>query len=93
VTIVNNNSALGQCLPLVEQAYGARSGKPSDLMLFRNVDFTLIAKAMGCQGIRVERPDEIGPALEVALAAEAPVVVDVVTDPRVQAPAPWIPEQ
>ena len=93
VTIVNNNSALGQCLSLVEQAYGARSGKPSDLMRFRNVDFTLIAKAMGCQGIRVERPDEIGPALEEALAAEAPVVVDVVTDPRVQAPAPWIPEQ
>jgi acetolactate synthase-1/2/3 large subunit len=92
VTIVNNNSALGQCLPLVEQAYGERSGKPSDLMRFRNVDFALIAKAMGCQGIRVERPDEIGPALENALAAEGPVVVDVVTDPRVQAPAPWIPE-
>ena len=92
VTIVNNNSALGQCLPLVEQAYGERSGKPSDLMRFRNVDFALIAKAMGCQGIRVESPDEIGPALENALAAEGPVVVDVVTDPRVQAPPPWIPE-
>jgi thiamine pyrophosphate-dependent acetolactate synthase large subunit-like protein len=58
-------------------------------MRFRKVDFTLIAKAMGCQGIRVERPDEIGPALENALAAEAPVV-DVETDPRVQARAPWI---
>jgi acetolactate synthase I/II/III large subunit len=92
VTIVNNNSALGQCLPLVERAYGTRSGKPSDLMRFRNVDFTHIAKAMGCQGIRVERPDEIGPALDDALAAEAPVVVDVVTDPRVEAPAPWLPE-
>jgi len=93
VTIVNNNSALGQCLPLVEQAYGARSGNPSDLMRFRNVDFTRIAKAFGCQGIRVERPNEIGPALKNALAAEAPVVVDVVTDPRVQAPAPWLPEK
>jgi acetolactate synthase-1/2/3 large subunit len=92
VTIVNNNSALGQCLPLVEQAYGGRSGKPSDLMRFRNVDFSQLAKAMGCQGIRVERPDEIGPALGHALAAEAPVVVDVVTDPRVQAPEPWLPE-
>jgi acetolactate synthase-1/2/3 large subunit len=93
VTVVNNNSALGQCLPLVEQAYGARSGKPSDLMRFRNIDFTSIAKGMGCQGIRVERPEEIGPALEAALAAEAPVVVDVVTDPRVPAPAPWLPEE
>ena len=92
VTVVNNNSALGQCLPGVEQAYGARSGIPSDLMRFRNVDFTLIAKAMGCQGIRVERPHEIASALKAALAADAPVVVDVVTDPRVQAPAPWLPE-
>jgi acetolactate synthase-1/2/3 large subunit len=92
VTIVNNNSALAQCLPEVEQAYGTRSGKPSDLMRFRDVDFTRIAKAMGCEGIRVERPDEIGLALKTALAAEAPVVVDVVTDPRVQAPAPWLPE-
>ena len=92
VTVVNNNSALGQCLPLVEQAYGDRSGKPSDLMRFRNVDFTSIAKAMGCQGIRVERPEEIGPALDNALAADAPVVIDVVTDPRVQAPSPWLPE-
>jgi acetolactate synthase-1/2/3 large subunit len=93
VTIVNNNSALGQCLVPVEQAYGGRSGKPSDLMRFRNVDFTLIAKAMGCQGIRVEHPDEIGKALETAFAAEGQVVVDVVTDPRPQAPAPWLPEQ
>ena len=92
VTVVNNNSALGQCLPLVEAAYGSRSGRPSDLMRFRNVDFTVIAKAMGCQGIRVERPEEIGPALNRALSADAPAVVDVVTDPRVQAPAPWLPE-
>ena len=62
-------------------------------MRFRNVDFTLIAKAMGCQGIRVERPDEIGKALETAFAADDQVVVDVVTDPRARAPEPWLPEQ
>ena len=93
VTIVNNNSALGQCVDLVERAYGGRSGRPSDLMRFRNVDFTAIARAMGCQGIRVERPEEIGPALETALAADAQVVVDVVTDPEPRAPAPWLPER
>ena len=93
VTIVNNNSALGQCVVPVEQAYGGRSGKPSDLMRFRDVDFTVIAKAMGCQGIRVERPGEIGKALETALAADGQVVVDVVTDPRARAPEPWLPEQ
>jgi acetolactate synthase I/II/III large subunit len=92
VTIVNNNSALGQCLVPVEQAYGGRSGEPSDLMRFRDVNFSLIAKAMGCQGIRVERPDEIGKALETAFAAHDQVVVDVVTDPRALAPAPWLPE-
>lgn len=92
VTIVNNNSALSQCLPLVEKEYRGRSGKPSDLMRFRNVDFTAVAKALGCRGIRVERPEEIAPALEKALAAAAPVVIDVVTDARVQAPSPWLPE-
>jgi acetolactate synthase-1/2/3 large subunit len=93
VTIVNNNSALAQCIAGVEQAYEGRSGNPSDLVRFRNVDFTAIAKAMGCQGIRVERPEEIGPALETALAADAPVVVDVVTDPEPRAPAPWLPDK
>jgi acetolactate synthase-1/2/3 large subunit len=38
---------------------------------------------MGCVGIRVERADELSSALEQALAAGCPAVVDVVTSGRV----------
>jgi acetolactate synthase I/II/III large subunit len=40
-----------------------------------------VAEALGCVGLRVERPDELGDALDAAFAADRPVVVDVRTDP------------
>jgi acetolactate synthase-1/2/3 large subunit len=50
-----------------------------------------IAEEMGCLGIRVERPDEIAPALREAGAADRPVAVHVFTDVSCNAPEPWIP--
>jgi acetolactate synthase-1/2/3 large subunit len=41
---------------------------------------------MGALGIRVERPTEIAPALEHALKANRPVIIDVVTDIDALAP-------
>jgi thiamine pyrophosphate-dependent acetolactate synthase large subunit-like protein len=41
---------------------------------------------MGAVGMRVEKPGELGPAIEKALKAERPVVIDVVTDIDVLAP-------
>ena len=46
---------------------------------------------MGCLGIRVEHPDEIGGALRQALAAEQPTVVEVMTGLEYRAPEPWSP--
>ncbi|HWB83811.1 MAG TPA: thiamine pyrophosphate-binding protein [Bryobacteraceae bacterium] len=91
VTVVNNNSGFGQCLIPVERVYGSRAGKPSDLTGFSKVNFARIAEDLGCRGIRVEHPDEIGPALDTALGANGPTVIDVVTDPRPRAPAPLAP--
>lgn len=91
VAIVNNNSGFGQCMIPVERVYDGRPGNPGDLTCFTNVNFARIAEEMGCCGIRVERPEEIGPALDRALSAGGPVVVDVVTDPRPRAPVPWMP--
>ena len=45
-----------------------------------------IAQEMGALGIRVEKPGDIAPALERALAADRPVVIDVVTDIEALAP-------
>jgi thiamine pyrophosphate-dependent acetolactate synthase large subunit-like protein len=39
--------------------------------------FDLLAQAMGVHGRRVEKPDEIGPALKEALAMNAPALIDV----------------
>jgi acetolactate synthase-1/2/3 large subunit len=44
-------------------------------------NFATVAQGLGCEGIRVERPDEITGALDAAFAGTRPVVVDVRTDP------------
>jgi acetolactate synthase-1/2/3 large subunit len=48
-------------------------------------DFVAVAKAGGCDGVRVERPDELPAALERARQANAagvPFVVDAPVDPN-----------
>jgi pyruvate dehydrogenase (quinone) len=49
----------------------------------KNPDFALLAQAVGLKGRRVEDPADVRPALEQALEASGPVLVDVVTDPNV----------
>ena len=51
-----------------------------------STDFVAIAKAMGADGIRVERETNLDDALEKALAANLPFVVDVIIDPQETAP-------
>lgn len=57
----------------------------------KSVNFSRVAEAMGCMGLRVEKAADIRPALEKALAAGRPAVVDVVTDGRIQAKRAWVP--
>ena len=45
-----------------------------------------MAEALGCHGELVERPEELRPALERALSAGAPALVNVLTDPSVAYP-------
>ncbi len=91
VTVVNNNHCLGQTITGINRAYGDRQGKRHEMYKFREVNFARLAQEMGCIGIRVERPEEIADALEAALKADAPSVVDIVTDPECTAPTPWMP--
>ena len=45
-------------------------------------DFVGLAEAMGCAGLRAEKPSEVGPTLEKALAInDRPVVVEFKCDP------------
>jgi acetolactate synthase I/II/III large subunit len=91
VTIINNNNGLAQGIDDVHAMYGDRPGNPEELYAFEPVSFAQIAQDMGCLGIRVEHPDEIGGALRQALAAERPAVVEVMTGLRYRAPEPWAP--
>jgi acetolactate synthase-1/2/3 large subunit len=69
ITVVFNNNALGWVL---------HGGGPFAAE-FNDFDHAAIARAMGCRGRRVERPEDLGPALQEALAARAPTVLDVRT--------------
>ncbi len=45
---------------------------------------------LGLEGIRVDKPEQIGPAWDQALAARRPVVIEAVTDPEVPTLPPHI---
>lgn len=89
--VVNNNSGFGQGWPNLLKVQGNKLGDPAELLRFGNTDFAAIARSFGLQGFRVERPDEIAPALRRAIAADETVIVDVVTSIEARAPEPWLP--
>jgi len=49
---------------------------------FGNPDFVTLARAFGCEGVRVEAAKELRPALEHALSATVPVLIDCPVDYR-----------
>jgi acetolactate synthase I/II/III large subunit len=88
VILVNNNAALQQVRKGIDTAYGGSQwGRAKEMWVFRDVNFARVAEEMGCLGIRVERPGEVGPAIERAFAAGRPTLIDVVTD--VEASPAW----
>ena len=92
VTVVNNNHSLNQEQAGVEAVYGGRSAGSDELWLFADTDFAPIAESLGCLGLTVRQPSEIGPALERAFAADRPAVIDVKTDVAGIAPLAWTPD-
>lgn len=78
VWVVMNNCAFGTIAGLEYQHYEhhfgtlfTREGKPY------SPDFAAIARAYGIDGITVEKAEDFKPALEKALAANKPYVIDV----------------
>ena len=89
--VINNNSGFGQNLTGVRRIAGNRPGRGEELIRFGPTDFTAVARSFGVESVRVERADQIAPALAAALEAGGPMVVDVVTDLEPRAPEPWAP--
>lgn len=76
VVIIKNNS-LGQ----IKWEQIVFLGNPEYGVELYNPDFAKFAEACGGLGITVERPEEIRPALESALASGRPTIVEVLVDP------------
>jgi acetolactate synthase-1/2/3 large subunit len=58
----------------------------------RSVDFAKVADSLGCVGFRVEKPADVRGALDKALAAGRPAVVDIVSDAAITAKRGWVPQ-
>jgi thiamine pyrophosphate-dependent acetolactate synthase large subunit-like protein len=80
--ICNNGSY--KLLKLNIQQYWRERGMPehdfpaSFDLLQPEIRFDLMAQSMGVGSVRVERPDQIGPALDAALADDKPFLIDLV---------------
>jgi acetolactate synthase-1/2/3 large subunit len=87
VTVVNNNASGNQSKRGFDRAYGGeQTEKARELWTFNPMNFARLAEDMGALGLRVEKPAQFAPALERALAAKRPAIIDVVTDVEALAP-------
>ena len=77
VIIILNNHELGMIR--VEQQV---EKYPNFATSLHNPDFAVYAQSCGGEGIRVEKPDDLAPAIRWALQQNCPVIVDVITDPN-----------
>ncbi len=94
VNVVLNNSTLGYEKFIIR--YHNEPGKITRDIAgcdYSDTDYAAVARAMGCVGIRVERPDQIAPALQQAFSAGRPALIDVVIDAEVIPPITFFPEQ
>jgi acetolactate synthase-1/2/3 large subunit len=88
VTLVNNNASGNQSKRGFDRAYGGeQTAKARELWTYRMVDFARVASDIGALGIRVEKQNELAPALRQALQSGRPALIDVVTDIEAIAPA------
>ena len=77
IEVVLNNKVLGMVRQWQTLFYGQRY---SATVLDDKVDFVKTAEGLGVKGIRVTKPEEVESAINEALNAGGPVVIDVQID-------------
>lgn len=82
IVIVLNN----QILAYQSHAEDVLYGDHTDACALGPVDHAAIARACGCEGVRVEKPAAFRPALEQAMRAEVTTVIDAIIDPKAYPP-------
>lgn len=89
VVMVLNNGDLN----LVTWEQRVMGGDPrfADSQWLPKFSYAEYGRLLGLEGIRVDSPEEVGPAWERALSAGRPVVLEMVTDPEMPPLPPHIP--
>lgn len=88
ILVVLNNGILGY----QQHAENIKFGDHTDACRFVDVDHAAIARAVGAHGVRVNRVDELGPALDDAILRDMVTLIDVATDPDAFPPVTWYEE-
>lgn len=78
IEVILNNHVLGMVRQWQTLFYGQRY---SATVLNDRVDYVKVAQALGADGMRVTTNAELEPALEKAMQAKGPVVLDCIIDP------------
>ena len=73
IQVVINNHVLGMVRQWQTLFYGKRY---SQTVLNDKVDFCKVAEGLGCAAIRVTTKEEVGPAIEKAIALNGPVLIE-----------------
>ncbi len=91
IVLVLNNGDLNQVT--WEQRALAGDPKFADSQDLPEFPYAAYAELLGLRGIKVNRPEDIGRAWDLALSAGLPTVLEVVTDPDVPPLPPYLSRQ
>ena len=78
VGVIGNDGAWGEMKAFHERAYGPEAMVAQDLS--QDIAYEKVAEALGGHGERVERPEDIKPALDRARESGVPAIVNVILD-------------
>jgi len=81
IVLVLNNRDLNQVT--WEQRVLAGDPKLEASQQLPDFPYARYAELLGLKGVRIDNPDQVGPAWDEALAARGPVLIEAVTDPEV----------
>lgn len=88
IVMVLNNGDLNEVT--WEQRVLGGDPRFNDSQLLPPFPYADFARMLGLQGLRVDKPEDVGPAWDEALNAGCPTVLEVVTDPEVPPIPPHI---
>ena len=89
VTVIDNNKVLSACVPQTEQVFPDKVEEGIRKITFAPFSYAKIAEEFGLLGIRVEKQEDIGPAVQKALESGRPAVVEVMTQSVPHLPSTW----